>query len=66
METTTERRLIDAIFGVDYGVGLPELPKGYYWRGLSGSQYAPSNDLAQDAGGRWFERTLDIDSLYND
>jgi hypothetical protein len=61
MNKTTEQKLLDCIFGENYGVGLPDLDSPFYWEFTDKPIEGRVN--AQDIVGRWFERVIDWDEL---
>ena len=63
MEKSIERKLIDAIFGKDYMVGLPELEGPFTWECIPSPQ--DNWVCAQDVMGRWFRRVIDYDLIDN-
>lgn len=60
MALTIEQKLLTAIFGENYAVGLPKLDSDWTWKRI----IEPADDnqrYAQDIEGRWFVATYDPD-----
>lgn len=59
MSNNTDKRLLDAIFGVGYQIGLPELPDNpdgghYYWtRYVKGSPNGADEIHIDAQGNKW-------------